>query len=166
TDEPQASLETLYAATSAALEKISDALNKPAQIYYGTTEFYPQNIRDTFRDKTVNFSETIAGGNGVSQNDLSVGKSRLDLSEADWFAYNDNFGTSEERRSSNISAATSRSYAKFIGRFGLCAMSVPLKFLPSTTAHVSSPIMSCSCNGATATLWNTTRFSSSRRANI
>ena len=97
TDERQASLETLYAATSAALKKISDALNQPAQIYCGTTKFYPQNIRDTFRDKTVNFSETIAGGNGTSQNDLSVGKSRLDLSAADWFAYNDNFGTSEEK---------------------------------------------------------------------
>lgn len=34
---------------------------------------------------------------GVSQNDASVGANRLDLSVEDWFVFNDNYGTSEEK---------------------------------------------------------------------
>ena len=33
----------------------------------------------------------------MSQNDASVGTNRLDLSSEDWFVFNDNFGTSEEK---------------------------------------------------------------------
>lgn len=88
------SVKTLHAAANHALRQIADALNKSATICRGTTDFHAQNIRDTFHDKTINFSD---GHAGTSQNDSSVGYSRLDLSAEDWFAYNDNFGTDEEK---------------------------------------------------------------------
>ena len=37
-------------------------------------------------------------GQGVSQNDPSVANDiRMDLSRMDWYAFNDNYGTSEEK---------------------------------------------------------------------
>ena len=51
-----------------------------------------------FRNKTVNYTSPHDGGVGVSQNDPSVQDEwKIDLSVEDWFAYTDNFGTSEEK---------------------------------------------------------------------
>ena len=93
-NELEPSVETLHAAANHALRQIADELNKPAKTYRGTKKFHAQNISETFHDKTINFSD---GHAGTSQNDSSIGDSQLDLSAADWFAYNDNFGTSEEK---------------------------------------------------------------------
>lgn len=50
------------------------------------------------RDKTVNYTQPHMGGQGFSQSDPSVdANDRFDLQQADWFAFNDNFGTSEEK---------------------------------------------------------------------
>ena len=50
----------------------------------------------TYNSKSVN-NTPITGGKGMSQNDASVGANRLDLSVEDWFVFNDNYGTSEEK---------------------------------------------------------------------
>lgn len=84
-NETELSIETLYAAAFDVLKKISVELEKPAKIYRGTTKFFPRNIHEIFHDKVLNFSDARE-----SQNDLN-------LSTEDWFAYNDNFGTSEEK---------------------------------------------------------------------
>ena len=57
-----------------------------------------QHINRIFRDKTVNYTDPEDGGVGISQNDSSVpSEYKIDLTKEDWFAYNDNFGTSEEK---------------------------------------------------------------------
>jgi len=89
-DEPEPGVATLYAAAFDVLGKIAAALDKAENEYRGTTDFSATPIQAVFRDKTVHCHDTVAGGYGDSQNDLN-------LADADWFAYNDNYGTSEEK---------------------------------------------------------------------
>lgn len=95
-EEPAPSI--LYAACLNMLGKVSDSVSKIEEIYEGTKEFRAENIRDIFKNKKCNYTIMHDGGIGYSQNDstVSIGV-RLDLSQEDWFAFEDNFGTSEEK---------------------------------------------------------------------
>ena len=89
---------TMYNAVFSVLEKVSVSLSGIEETYRGTKEFKAKKIRDIFRNKTVNYTVLPDGGAGISQNDLSVRREwKIDLSKEDWFAYTDNFGTSEEK---------------------------------------------------------------------
>ena len=80
------------------LSKISEILLSGKTDYYGSKEFVPFKIEKIFLDKRMNFNidpdteEQI----GKSMND-SNNKYHLDLSSRKWYAYNDCFGTSEEK---------------------------------------------------------------------
>ena len=89
-------LSILYRACVIVLNKIADKISAIEEVYEGTTEFKAHRISEFIRDKSVNYTP-VSGGKGMSQNDASVGTNRLDLSVEDWFAFNDNFGTSEEK---------------------------------------------------------------------
>ena len=92
------SMETLYSAVFFVLGKIALSISGIEETYSGTKEFRAKNVRDVFRNKTVNYTDPHDGGVGVSQNDSSVRPEwKMDLSSEDWFAYTDNFGTSEEK---------------------------------------------------------------------
>lgn len=91
-------METLYAAIFYVLGKIAGSISGIEETYRGTREFRARNIRDIFRNKTVNYTDPHDGGVGISQNDSSVKSDwKIDLSSEDWFAYTDNYGTSEEK---------------------------------------------------------------------
>lgn len=88
----------LYSAVFYVLGKIANSISDIQEAYSGTKEFRPKNVRDVFRNKTVNYTNPHDGGIGISQNDPSVnGEWKIDLSNEEWFAYTDNFGTSEEK---------------------------------------------------------------------
>ena len=89
-DETEPSVATLYAAAFAVLGKIASALEKAEKQYRGTTEFSATPIQAAFHDKTVHYPAERTDGSGEPQINLN-------LAAADWFAYNDNFGTSEEK---------------------------------------------------------------------
>lgn len=90
--------ETLYKAVLYVISKIAGSIASIEETYQGKKEFRPRYIRDIFRDKTVNYTNPHDGGVGISQNDPSVENSwKIDLSKEDWFAYTDNYGTSEEK---------------------------------------------------------------------
>jgi len=92
------SMETLYSAVFFVLGKIALSVSGIEETYSGTKEFRAKNVREVFRDKTVNYTDPHDGGVGISQNDPSVRSDwKMDLSSEDWFAYTDNFGTSEEK---------------------------------------------------------------------
>lgn len=96
--EKNFSAQTFYNAVFDVLGKISQSFSKVEKNYIGTKEFSPQSISEIFGDKTVSYSQVHEGGIGFSQNDSTVEDfSRFDLSKEDWFAYTDNFGTSEEK---------------------------------------------------------------------
>lgn len=91
-------MDTLYAAVFYVLGKIACSISGIEETYRGTKEFRARNIRDVFRNKTVNYTNPHDGGIGISQNDPSVKSDwKIDLSTEDWFVYTDNYGTSEEK---------------------------------------------------------------------
>lgn len=91
-------MQVMYDAALSVLDRIAESITGIEETYFGTREFHAQRIHDVFRDKTINVSDPHDGGIGVSQNDVTVRKEwRIDLSSVDWFAYSDNFGTSEEK---------------------------------------------------------------------
>ena len=95
-EEPAPSI--LYTACLNLLGKVSDSVSKIEETYEGTKEFRAENIRDVFKNKKCNYTVMHDGGIGYSQNDSTVNVGiRLDLSQEDWFAFEDNFGTSEEK---------------------------------------------------------------------
>ncbi len=88
----------LSAAATDVLTKIATSIGEIKEKYDGTKQFTPVNIRDVFKDKTVNYTKIVDGGIGKSQNDPTVPVDvRMDLSCEEWFAFTDNYGTSEEK---------------------------------------------------------------------
>lgn len=88
----------LFTACANVLEKVAESVNAIEVSYIGTTEFKPTRIHDMFKDKKCKYTVLHDGGIGVSQNDMSVPSAwKIDLSKEDWFAFEDNFGTSEEK---------------------------------------------------------------------
>lgn len=90
--------QILYDAVFYVLGKIAASISGIEETYRGTRDFRARNMRDIFRNKTVNYTDPHDGGIGISQNDPSVKSEwKIDLAQEDWFAYTDNFGTSEEK---------------------------------------------------------------------
>lgn len=89
-------MNVVYRACVNVLSKIALKISAIEEVYEGTTEFKAHYLHEYIRDKSINV-KPISGSIGVSQNDTSVGTNRLDLSSEDWFVFNDNFGTSEEK---------------------------------------------------------------------
>lgn len=90
-------MNVVYRACVNVLSKIALKISAIEEVWEGTTEFKAHYLSEFIKDnKSVNYTP-IAGGKGTSQNDASVGANRLDLSVEDWFVFNDNYGTSEEK---------------------------------------------------------------------
>lgn len=90
--------EVLYNACVIVLGKIADTISSIEETYEGTKEFTAKYIQDVFKNKRCNYTDPKDGGIGFSQNDYTVDMSyRLDLSKEDWFAFDDNYGTTEEK---------------------------------------------------------------------
>lgn len=89
-------MSIVYKACVNALTKIAEKISAIEEVWEGTTEFKSHKLCEFIKDKSVNYTP-VEGGKGKSQNDASVGASRLDLSMEDWFVFNDNYGTSEEK---------------------------------------------------------------------
>lgn len=89
-------MNIVYRACVNVLSKIALKISAIEEVWEGTSEFKAHYLHEYIRDKSINV-KPISGSIGVSQNDASVGTNRLDLSSEDWFVFNDNFGTSEEK---------------------------------------------------------------------
>lgn len=88
----------LYTACMNVLGKIADSISDIKVTYEGTTKFNAKRINDIFKNKKCNYTVVHDGGLGYSQNDSSVPTAwKVDLSKEDWFAFEDNFGTNEEK---------------------------------------------------------------------
>lgn len=88
----------LSAACTRVLGKIADSISAIEETYEGMTDFTARNIREVFKDKKMNFTLPHGDYIGISQNAPEIPADlRLDLSTEDWFVFNDNYGTSEEK---------------------------------------------------------------------
>jgi Uncharacterized protein conserved in bacteria len=81
------------------LSKLSGQLNAENINYKGTKEFKPYMVKETFTKKILNIANdgTTDKEFGLAQSETTNSDLRMDLSSEDWFAFNENFGTSEEK---------------------------------------------------------------------
>jgi len=86
-------------ATVRVLEKLSSALKSDKVEYKGTKEFKPYMVKDKFKDKTLNIAHDDGGDKeyGIGQGETTNQTLHLDLSNKDWYVFNENYGTSEEK---------------------------------------------------------------------
>lgn len=82
------------------LNELEPLLITRGKTYRGTKLFTPHQFKDKFRD-TIQLNVTITPNSnkefGVSMRTPREPKYALDLLTVDWYAYNDNYGTSEEK---------------------------------------------------------------------
>ncbi|MBB1507538.1 DEAD/DEAH box helicase family protein [Pseudoalteromonas sp. SG41-1] len=91
-------IEKLNAVKSLLLE-LSNKLDKERVDFIGSTEFSQEFVKTVFKDKILNI---VNDGDtnqefGIAQSSTFNRELVLDLSNKDWFAFNDNYGTSEEK---------------------------------------------------------------------
>jgi type III restriction enzyme, res subunit len=86
----------IYDGVMKVLQEVSVHIQKIETEYEGTKEFYVDRIHNVLKDKKAYYSNPQGDGEGISQA-LIVSDSRADLAYESWYAYEDNFGTSEEK---------------------------------------------------------------------
>lgn len=86
----QAGLDEVYRAVASHLATIKVT-------YRGTRQFEAKQLSEVLRDKRLQIAKPVEGGIGTSQNNDPEGIQHVDLKNADWYVYNDNYGTSEEK---------------------------------------------------------------------
>lgn len=81
------------------LQEIQEYISNGFIEFKGSFEFKSKNISYVFGDKTLNYTvnESEDSEYGKPQTNASETNIYVDLSQEDWYAYNDNFGTSEEK---------------------------------------------------------------------
>ncbi len=82
------------------LEKVSGEIRKSNVERYGSKIFKAQPVKEVFTDKILNF--TIIEGSteekGHPMSHPNNQENSLDLSKEDWYAFTENYGTSEEKK--------------------------------------------------------------------
>lgn len=82
------------------LTKIAEQLNVNRVDYQGTTEFTPKTINELYeKDKILNIANDGLTRQefGIAQSETTNSELSLDLSKRDWFVFNENYGTEEEK---------------------------------------------------------------------
>lgn len=88
----------IYNGLIIAFNSISSFILSLKPEYEGSRVFSPNKLSDVIRDKSIYLSRIDTGGGvGESQTTNSNKDYRLSLFDQDWYVYNDNFGTSEEK---------------------------------------------------------------------
>ncbi|MFJ1628459.1 hypothetical protein ACEN4P_12270 [Marinilactibacillus psychrotolerans] len=95
-DKEPTSLE-LFEAVKQSLLEVTTYISSIKGEFEGTKEFYERPIREVVRNKKIKITNLNENGVGISQGEVSDTSLRLDLENEDWYAYNDNYGTSEEK---------------------------------------------------------------------
>jgi len=102
--DKEPSILDIYEGLLEVFEKLSYKISNMKETYKGTREFkevpLSKYVKDTTRKKNILKDQIeIQEGEGISQNSPNVSSEyRLDLSKEDWFVYEDNLGTTEEKR--------------------------------------------------------------------
>jgi type III restriction enzyme len=81
------------------LETISHVVASDKIEFKGTKEFFPRMINEVFTDKALNFMIDDGGDKEFGRSMLNPSETayHLDLTAKDWYAFNDCYGTSEEK---------------------------------------------------------------------
>lgn len=89
---------TQFLAVKHALSKIATHIMAIKPEYIGSKKFEPKQLKEVLKDKKVNLTAIEKnGGKGSSQIDCINEEYKLDLTNENWYVFNDNYGTSEEK---------------------------------------------------------------------
>lgn len=88
----------IYESLLSVFEKIKSRLLTFDTTYEGSKEFKSKRFNELFKDKIINISNPGHDSVGVSQSMVDNDMYKLDLSDKNWFVYNDNYGTTEEKK--------------------------------------------------------------------
>jgi type III restriction enzyme len=78
------------------LHQIESGVKRESVEYIGTKDFKPEPIKERFTDKVLKLR--IEGETGLSWTESKVpGLDQIDLSRKDWHAYDDSYGTDQEK---------------------------------------------------------------------
>ena len=95
----QSESRALYEACVYAMGEVARHVTEIKQEFEGSSVFEAKRIKNVLRDKTITVTEVdVNGGKGASQNVNVNPRYQLDLMKENWYAFNDNYGTSEEKR--------------------------------------------------------------------
>lgn len=86
----------IYDGVMKVLQDVSMHIQKIETEYEGTKEFYIDRIHNVLKDKKAYYSNPHGDGEGISQA-VVLSKNQADLAYESWYAYEDNYGTSEEK---------------------------------------------------------------------
>ena len=87
-----------YEACLFVLSRVASEISSIRETWEGSLEFTDKAFSEVFRNKTRHIAEPHGEGEGISQNDPAVRPAwRLNLGDADWFVFEDDYGTSEEK---------------------------------------------------------------------
>jgi type III restriction enzyme len=86
--------------TVQVLEQMSTKMKREFVEYKGTRKFNPYPLRDKIGDKQINVANDPGSDReyGVWQSQTNNANLKIPLGQKDWYAFNDNFGTSEEKK--------------------------------------------------------------------
>lgn len=88
----------IYNGLIRAFNSISSFILSLKPEYEGSRVFSPSKLSDVIKNKSIYLSSIdTSGGMGESQNTNPNENYQLSLFDQDWYVYNDNFGTSEEK---------------------------------------------------------------------
>lgn len=92
-------MATYYLACVKVIGRIAESIAAIETTYNGTKEFKSKHFYEIFKDnQKVSYTDPHGDGQGVPQSNTEVSAAlRLDLSKEDWYVFNDNYGTSEEK---------------------------------------------------------------------
>ena len=92
-------IENKLDATIQVLNSISNVIASDKIEFKGTNEFFPRMVNEVFTDKSLNFMIDEGSDKEFGKSMLNPAETayHLDLSSRDWYAFNDCFGTSEEK---------------------------------------------------------------------
>lgn len=90
--------ETYFEACIKVLDKIGNEILSIKETYKGSKDFTDKKFSEIFQSKTIHITDPHGEGVGISQNAAAIRPQwKIDLSTADWFVFEDNYGTSEEK---------------------------------------------------------------------
>ena len=89
--------EILYKSVFKVIGKISSYIGEIGVRYEGSKIFKPKLLSSIFTDKKVEYNDIVPNGRGEAQKDSNNLSIKIDLSKEDWFVYDENYGTNEEK---------------------------------------------------------------------
>lgn len=87
----------IYKALTEAMSDIASHVTAIKQEYTGSTVFEARAFSEVIKNKVITLSEIKEDGQGVSQNSSPNPMYQLNLLNEDWYIFEDNYGTSEEK---------------------------------------------------------------------